>query len=154
MAQEPNEIRDHINASRARLEDDLHEIEDRVKDAMDWRSWYKKNTVAMLGAAVAGGFILSMAIGRSSRNGSVSTRSETEFTPETEWRREERTGPSIRSEIGSKVGHHLSRLGDIVDNSVGALLGAASHRLQDYVSQTIPGFKEYYTEAERMKRRM
>jgi hypothetical protein len=147
MAQKPNEIREHIDAERARLGDDLDEIGSRMKDAVDWRTWYRNNTVAMLGAAVAGGFLLSMAIGRPSSNGRAPSReAEGLLSEESDWRsKSKREGP----EVSSRISHHMSRLTDILDNTVGAFLGVASNKLQDYVSRTVPGFKEYYSEEER-----
>lgn len=155
MAQEPNEIREHIDAERSRLGDDLEEIEHRMKDAVDWKAWYRKNTVPMLGAAVAGGFLLSMLIGRSS-NGSQRTIETEEgvFTGESEWKREKKGERFMQSQVGPRIDHHLSRLTDILDNTVGAFLGIASNKLQDYVSQAIPGFKEQYSEVQRARGRL
>lgn len=149
MAQKPNEIREHIDAERARLGDDLDEIGSRMKDAVDWRTWYRNNTVAMLGAAVAGGFLLSMAIGRPSSNGRAPSReAEGLLSEESDWRSKPKRE---RSEVSSRISHHMSRLTDILDNTVGAFLGVASNKLQDYVSRTVPGFKEYYSEEERTR---
>src|SRR5262245_5019706 len=139
MAQEPNEIREHIDAKRAKLGDDLDEIEHRMKDAVDWRTWYRKNTAAMLGAAVAGGFLLSMAIGRSSSEGAPTDQgSDGVFADEFEERREPKRERS-RFRVGPRVGQHLHGLTDILDNTVGAFLGIANVKLQDLVARSIPG---------------
>ena len=151
MAQKPNEIREHIDAERARLGDDLDEIGNRMKDAVDWRTWYRNHTVAMLGAAVAGGFFLSMAVGRRSSNGRApSTDAEGLLSGESDWRSKPKR-EQLPSEMSSRISHHMSRLTDILDNTVGAFLGVASNKLQDYVSRTVPGFKEYYSEEERTR---
>jgi hypothetical protein len=154
MAQEPNEIRQHMNEERARLGDDLHEIDRRVKDAFDWKAWYRKNTVTMLGVAAASGFLLSMAIGgRSSKNrGEPLVEAETEYTEGSEWRAQQKNG-RVKAQLGSLMGHHVSRLTDILDNTVGAFLGVATNKLQDYVSKSFPGFREQYSEAERIRGR-
>ena len=153
MAQEPNEIREHIDAKRAKLGDDLEEIEHRMKNAVDWRSWYRKNTTAMLGAAAAGGFLLSMATRRSSSQGETPAQgADGVFTDEFEERRETRRERS-RSRVGSRISQHLSGLTDILDNTLGAFLGVATSKLQDYVSKSVPGFREQYSEAERRRGR-
>jgi hypothetical protein len=154
MAQEPNEIREHIDAKRAKLGDDLEEIEHRMKDAVDWRAWYRKNTTAMLGAAVAGGFLLSMAIGHSpSEEETPAQGANGVFADEFEEKREPRRERS-RFRIGPRISQHLNGLTDILDNTVGAFLGVANSKLQDLVSQSIPGFREQYSEAQRRRGRM
>jgi len=152
MAQEPNEIREHIDAKRAKLGDDLDEIEHRMKDAVDWKVWYRKNTAAMLGAAVAGGFLLSMAVGRSSSESEPpAPGANGVFIDEFEERREPKRS---RFRMGSRVSQHLNGLTDIVDNTVGAFLGIANSKLQELVSKSIPGFREQYSEAERRRGRL
>jgi hypothetical protein len=151
MAQKPNEIREHIDAKRAKLGEDLEEIEHRMKDVVDWRAWYRKNTAVMLGAAVAGGFLLSMAVGRSSTEGETPAQGVNGvFTDEFDERREPKRS---RFRVGSRVSQHLNGLTDILDNTVGAFLGLANSKLQDFVSRSIPGFREQYSEAERRRGR-
>ena len=69
MVEETDKIKRHIENERESLSHDLDEIEYRFKDATDLKAHFDRNTGWILGAAVAGGFLLSLALGRSSRSG-------------------------------------------------------------------------------------
>ncbi len=129
MAEEPGEIKEYIEAKRKKLGDDLEEIEHRMKDAVDLRVWYNKHTTVALGAAVAGGFLLSTLV-----RGSTSSQSNGKPAGPVDIPKKSRT---------------MYQLGHVLDSAVAALLSVAAHKVQDFVSQTIPGFKEQYSEAER-----
>jgi hypothetical protein len=66
MSHEPAEIKAHIKAQGESLRDNIEEIENRVKEALDWRVVYKKNTALALGGAAAGGLLLSLLLRRRS----------------------------------------------------------------------------------------
>jgi ElaB/YqjD/DUF883 family membrane-anchored ribosome-binding protein len=57
-AQSEQIIKD-IQEKRARLGDNLTELETRVRDATDWRTYYNRNPWIMMGAAVAGGLLMA-----------------------------------------------------------------------------------------------
>jgi hypothetical protein len=139
MAQEPIKIKEHIDAERERLGQDIEEIEHRMKDAFDWRSWYQSNTVAMLAAAAAGGFLVSMVV-----SGSSEPESSEEYIASAS------TGPSSMQPFKSRAKNmQLSRIGDVLENTFAALVGVGAAKFQDYVSQVVPGFREQYQEVER-----
>lgn len=58
MAQESDQIKEHIDQKRAEVTRDLHELEHHVKDQVrqvaDWRTHYRNYTGAFLGAAFGG----------------------------------------------------------------------------------------------------
>jgi hypothetical protein len=72
--QETSRIKRHIDTEREQLGRNLDEIEHRVKSAADLKAHFDKNTGWILGAAVAAGFLLSFAFGKSSTSGSTSNR--------------------------------------------------------------------------------
>ena len=148
MAEEPGEIKEHIEAERKKLGDDLEEIGHRMKDAVDLQVWYYKHTTVALGAAVAGGLLLSKLVGGS-------TSSESNGKPASpasgsDWKGDWRRESSVRPDTPKKS-RTMYQLGHVLDSTVAALLGVAAHKFQDFVSQTIPGFKEQYSEAERKR---
>jgi hypothetical protein len=149
MAEEPGKIKEYIEAERKKLGDDLEEIEHRMKDAVDLRVWYNKHTTVVLGAAVAGGFLLSTFVG-----GSTSSESNGKpagpVTGDSNWKGDWRGESSVRPHTPKKS-RTMYRVGDILDSTVAALLGVAAHKFQEFVSQTIPDFKEQYSEAERKR---
>ena len=129
MAQEPVKIKEHIEAEREQLGRDFEEIEHRMKTAADWRYWYERNTVAMLGAAAAGGFLLANYLGRNSTPRSLSNRSSVWKTPQ------------------------MRRIGETLDNTLSALIGVGTAKLRDAVSEVVPGFQEHFNEAQHSRSR-
>jgi len=127
VVEETDKIKEHIESERERLSDNLDEIEYRFKDATDLKAQFERNTGWILGAAVAGGFLLSVALGRSSRLAS------------NDFEREEATPGHSRF-----VSPHLNRLSDTVDNIVAGLVGVFSDKLQSFVADAVPGFREQY----------
>jgi hypothetical protein len=132
VVEETDKIKQHIEDERESLSHNLDEIEYRFKDATDLKAHFDRNTGLILGAAVAGGFLLSMALGRSSRSGSSNRPSA--FTDR------DATIPT-RSNL---VSPHLNRLSETVDNIVGGLVGVFSDKLRSFVADAAPGFREQY----------
>ena len=138
MVQETDKIKDYIDAKRGSLERDLHEIEQRVRKAVDWREWFDRKPLAVLGAATAGGFVLSLLMRRSPS----SSRSLHESASETG------STQARQSKLPSKTSFQMSRVGETFDNAVAAMLGVASHKIRDFISDAIPNFREEYREVE------
>jgi hypothetical protein len=140
VVQETDKIKDHIDTERRQLEQDLQEIERRVTKAVDWREWFDRNPLGMIGAAAAGGFVLSMLIRRPSeasdnnRYGGMDSASNL-------------TG-SRHLRTSSKTSSQMNRMADTLDNTVAALLGVASRKVRDFVADVIPNFREEYREVE------
>jgi hypothetical protein len=149
MAQEPGEIKEHIEAEREKLGEDLNEIEHRMKDAVDWRVWYENHTALLLGAAVAGGVLLSTIVGPSLAGHESDGAADTDW--DGEWRGESSIRPVSPPVSEAKRSNQFSRIGNVLDNTVAALVGVAASKLQDFVSDSIPGFREQYSEAERRR---
>ena len=127
-------LKARIEAEQESLKDNFEEIENKVKDALDWRIWYKNNTAIALGGAAAGGLLLSLLLPRGS---SV----ESEFLEI-----DEEPAPNGRERIRSDS---PSRFGKVLDNTVSAVLGVATEKLQNYMSQALPGFSKHYSDAQR-----
>ena len=132
MAQEQGRLKARIEEDQENLKNNFEEIENRVKDALDWRIWYRNNTGLALGGAVAGGLLLALLLPKSS---SI----EAEFMDTDE-------DPMEPARVRSDS---TSRLGKVLDNTVSAVLGVATDKLQDFMSQAIPGFSKHYSDAQR-----
>lgn len=76
MDESPDQIEEHIRSTRRELESNLQELEHRVKDATDWRIQFERHPWAFLGAALAGGILLSAALGGHRRPVRWSARGE------------------------------------------------------------------------------
>jgi len=136
MAQEPVQIKEHIDAERERLGQDLEEIEHRMKDAVDWRSWYESNTMLMLGAAVAGGLLISMLVDRDRESHDDGYGSD------------RYSSAAVQTLRSRPKNAQLSRIGEVLENTVAALVGVGAAKLQDVVADAVPGFREKYKEAQ------
>jgi hypothetical protein len=110
MDQETNRIVRHIDTEREQLGRNLDEIEHRVKSATDLKAHFDKNTGWILGAAVAGGFLLSLAFGKFSTSGSASSR-ESDL---------QARSANIAAQPEYPASTHLRRVSDNVENMIGA----------------------------------
>jgi len=93
-----------IADERENLGRNLEEIEYRVKDATDLKAQFNRNTGWILGAAVAGGFLLSLAVGRSSKSRTIGQSGVTERSV---------TIPSVSTGF---VSTHLNRVSETIDD--------------------------------------
>jgi hypothetical protein len=137
---EHGRLKAHIEAEEESLKDNFEEIQDRVKDALNWRVWYRNNTALALGGIAAGGLLLSLLIPKSS---SI----ESKFVNAGEIDDAE-TGPSRRESLRSEI---PSRMRQVLDNTANAVLGVATDKLRDFMSSAIPGFREHYSSAQRKR---
>ena len=118
MADTVNEIEDQIDRTRERLGSTLRELEDKVEAVTDWREHFHQHPHLFLGAAFAGGVLLS-AMGR---------------PPRLAYDADDR-------QAGSQAL-------DLWHNVQGALMGVASARVMSYLNQLVPDFEEHYRRAE------
>src|SRR5262245_4396317 len=77
MDEKPDQIIDHIEQQRDRLGRNLNELESRVRRSTDWRTYYDRNPMLILGAALGGGLLLGATLApdsdrRSSRHYRIS----------------------------------------------------------------------------------
>jgi ElaB/YqjD/DUF883 family membrane-anchored ribosome-binding protein len=59
MDQRAAEIVKDIEDRRLRLGDSLQELETKVRDVADWRTYYQRNPWVALGLALGGGLLLA-----------------------------------------------------------------------------------------------
>jgi len=128
MVQETRRIMEHIENERERLGENLDEIESRFKDATDPRAWFDKNPAMILGAAAAGGILLGyLAASRSSHEARPVGFSSVE--------------PEHRVHRESK---HLTSMRKTLDTTVAALVGLGAQKVQDFISDALPGYQQQY----------
>ncbi len=138
MVQETDQIKNHIDRQRGKLERDLREIEDRVTRAVDWREQFNRNPLAIIGTAAAGGFVLSLLLRRSSDVSKIKRSADIDPAPTNRY----------QPKSMSKTSSHLNRMADTLDDTVAALLGVASRKIRDFVADAVPNFREEYREVE------
>ena len=138
MAQQPSEIKAHIQAEGESLRENLEEIQSRVKNALDWKVWYRSNTAIALGGAAAGGLLLSLMIKKS---GAPSGFRDVDYDGNL------RSEPNGATEVRPRSASS-SRMHQVLDNTMAAIFGVAHDTFQDFMSKALPGFKDHYSHAE------
>jgi hypothetical protein len=143
MAQEQERLQARIEEEGNNLKQNLEEFEDRVKNVLDWKVWYRHNTALAIGGAAAGGLLLALLLPRVDSG-------EEEFVDDGPLPMSSAEPWETRSRSGVK--QQSSRLHNVLDNSVSAVVGIATDQLQRFLSRAIPGFTEHYREAESRRR--
>jgi len=67
MGEKPDQIERHIQHQRSELEDNISELEEKVKSAFDWRTQFEERPAIFLGAAFVGGAVVSALLPSTSR---------------------------------------------------------------------------------------
>ena len=129
MAEKPDQIERHIASTRSELGTHLQELEDKVKQAADWKTYYERSPMTMLGLAFGGGVLLAgMAGGR--RQGARPAY------------------PSQRDASAAR-GPQNSAIYDTLQNVRAALIGLSGAKLCGLLNQALPGFSEHYEKVAR-----
>ena len=130
MGQTTHEIEAHIEDTRQHLGSNLHELEQKVKDATDWKHHYKTSPATLLGVAAGGGVLLAMLLGGGKRKRMPA-------------------GPSIHgAQALSMPSPQKQKALQTWDHIKDALLGVAATRFTGYVNELVPGFGEHFKKAE------
>jgi hypothetical protein len=129
MVETTAQIESHIETAREHLGANLDTLEQKIRSAADWRSYFQRNPMAILGAAFAGGALLALTTGgHDGRRRSV-VRSQGEGSRPSSL-------PSLKPET--------REVAVMLDNIKGALIGMAAMKIKDLVGQTVPGFNEEF----------
>ena len=127
MAETVNEIEDHIDRTRERLGSTLRELEDKVEAVTDWREHFHQRPHLFLGAAFAGGVLLSAMV------------RPTRLTHDADDRHVGRQARGTSAVQAQAL--------DLWHNVQGALMGVASARVMGYLNELLPDFEEHYRRA-------
>ena len=127
MGKTADQIETHIERTRDKLGSNIHELEQKVKSAADWKQHFRKNPMTMMGAALGGGVLLAVMLGGGKRRRSYRSYAEPRSdTPHT----------------GTDRQKHNAL--ETWDNIKGALIGVAATRFKDFVGEMVPGFNEQF----------
>ena len=145
MGEKPDQIERHIYEKRNELGENINELQQKVKTAVDWRTQFDLRPLAMVGIAFGGGLLLSILIGRgrdsrdSSRGWSRSRRSRRE---------------SQRSEYASSPEKREWEDKDpsAWDNIRAAVIAIAGSKLSSLIEGVVPGFAEQYKRSQTERR--
>ena len=132
MAERTELIEQHIELTRYQLGNNLHELEDKVKQAADWRTYYERNPMMMVGLAFGGGVMLASMLGGKRE------RQETPFAAQAPRSAGYLTGATQRDPVS-----------ETWQNMKAALIGLAGAKVRSLLDDAIPGFSEHYASATR-----
>ena len=123
MGEDTNQIEREIRTERQQLGRNLTELEMKAKQLADWRTYYRSNPKLLLGIALGGGLILGALAGRARHA-----------------RRDYASEPVAR--LPRSRGRAAAQIEDTWQNISDALLGVASAKVIEFVSNVIPGFSD------------
>lgn len=139
MGESTSQIERDIAAERNELGRNLQLLENKARSLADWRTYYRSHPWAMLGAAAGGGVLLGVLTGGIGA-------SEAEYESERALMSEpSRSYPSAPSAFASSAARVRREFGDTWDHIADALIGVASAKAIEFISQMIPGFREQLT---------
>jgi hypothetical protein len=151
---------DEIQQQRQELGDNLQQLENKVRDTVDWRVQFSERPMAGLGIAFAGGFLLSMLMpgGGDSKSQSSPTYDSSNYRVDDDATRAQpisyRYQPSDRGEHKSRsmmATPEMKEVTDTLENIRGAVMGMAASRLRDFLAEAVPGFADEYEEARKSR---
>ena len=138
MADDPGQIKSHIDSARRELNGNLHELESSMKEATQWRTYVNKYPLKMVAGAFAGGALISILLGPSR------DRSERRY------RQAQTFGNSGFKPHGAEYQRHQAA--EVLDNIKGALIGLAAAQIKEFFYDAIPGFRQQYDRTERQQK--
>ena len=139
MGETTNQIEWEIAQKRSELSNNLIELKQRAKAAVDWRSQVEDRPGTMLAVAFGGGIVLSALF--SALRGPAKVYAERASGNAVEY-----DGPSSQtsaqspSEVATATRKNLDALG-------GALLGIAATRTTSFLEGILPGFQREFERA-------
>src|SRR6266853_75110 len=133
MGETPDQIERHIYEKRSELGENIHELQQKVKTAVDWRAQFDQRPWVLMGAAFGGGLLLALLFG----GRGDSSRSS---SPDACKREGYRTG---------NVQQRDDKTSAIWENIRGAALAVAGSRLGNVLEGVLPGFQEQYRRRQR-----
>ena len=124
MVERSEQIEKHIASTRSELGSNLQELEDKVKQAADWRTYFDRNPMMLMGLALGGGVLLGTMTGNKGRE-------------------------SLEAPRTSGGGRENGLAADTWSTLKGALIGLAGSKVRTLLEEAIPGFNEQYEKMER-----
>lgn len=151
MGEDTRQIAQVIRAERHDLGRNLDELQQQAKALTDWRTHYRRHPGTSLGLAFGSGMILGLLASGSRARGGRNRGWSSSLAGFTRTSAESATpdSPSRPSRLAALK--HLAdnprarrQVGDAWDHMLEALLGVASAKAIDLISNVIPGFREEY----------
>jgi hypothetical protein len=160
MDEKPDQIIGHIEAQREELGRNLNELETRVRRSTDWRTYFERNPMAMLGAALGGGVLLGSLVAnrrslprrkwKSGGTGYGSSTAAGSGAMMAGFASTESSGTSFQQKPRSA---HKAKVTDTLEQVKGALVAFGISKAKEFLSQAMPGFDRHLSEVEQQRQR-
>lgn len=160
MGERTEQLMDEIEAQRHELGENLHVLEEKVKETMDWRAQFEQHPMLGIGIAFAGGFLLSSMLPGGGSDSDSQSRSYQYDTSNYRINDESQSwkgagngqGANFTSQSQPKrPSPEMKEINETVENIRGAVMGLAATRLRSFLADTMPGFNDEYEEARRTR---
>jgi hypothetical protein len=135
----PDQIEDHIRSTQRELGSNLQELEDKVKDATNWRVQFERHPMALLGIAFAGGLLLSAGLGGRRRR---TPPYSGPWTPAPHM-----SGSGLGIPANDSGFERKEKSSGVWGGIKSALLATAGTQVSNVLGELLPGFKEHATQA-------
>lgn len=133
MGETTDQIEREIRTTRSNLSENLGELQDRIKGAVDWRTQVSERPGTMLALAFGGGIVLSALLPKRSR-----TRN---------WPAQRDEATNSRAAATAKRASPSTETADTFSALKAALVGAAITKASGYVEELLPGFYDEFSKA-------
>ena len=159
MDEKPDQIMNHIESQRDELGRHINELESRVKRSVDWRAQFDRNPMLMMGVAMGGGLLLGAIVNGRSRgdhswssstrnrglsSGSGYATSSADYST---------AASTLSSPSPASTREYRRKATDTVEQLKAALIGFATAKAKEFMSEALPGFSHHLDEAGRRPRK-
>jgi hypothetical protein len=143
VGENTSQIEHDIITERSELGRNLEELETKARALTDWRTHYRNHPGLAIGAVFAGAMLAGVLVGR--RNGSRGLvemdMDEDGYTAELRSLRDRTPQTPAAPKTPGRTRRHVE---DTWRHVSEALLGVATAKAIDYISNVIPGFRDHY----------
>ena len=144
MGETTNQIERHISEQRNELGDNIHELQQKVKTAFDWRAQVQERPGTVLAVAFGGGLLLSLLFG-----GKSSSRPSRRLVDPDSRPLDYGSSRTYNSRSSDWDSQGASSTWDHIR---GAALAVAGTKLGSVLEEFLPGFQEQYRKKTQDKR--
>jgi hypothetical protein len=133
MGEKTDQIERHIREQRNDLGQNISELQQKVRNSVDWRLQFEHRPMTMIGLAVGSGLLLSALVGSRSR-----ARNFNRISDQPTWVPERTPSKPYREDIASE------KTAESFREIKAALIGVTAAKLGDVIETVLPGFKDEY----------
>jgi hypothetical protein len=135
MGERTDQIERHIAQTRSELSDNVGELQDKVKSAVDWRTQFQEHPGTFLAVAFGGGAVLSALLPSSNHSRTTHRNAPPQDSA---------TNEPASSNAATRKPNELRRS---IDAFTGALVGVAVKQASGFLDSLLPGFHQEFTKA-------